>query len=374
VSAQLAASDLSNGVSGTGAVVLASGASLTPAKSVASNSGGGTNAGLQVVAASPAFALEASGQAADQKWWDFLVAGTSLFCRSINDANSSAFNWLTVNRGSGTTISNAVFACPVSATGFQISGAAASGNVLRGNGTNFVSAQLASADLSDTSSLVTLTGTQTLTNKTVGSGGLAGLTPSKQIFTTSGTFTIPTGVKAVKVTVLGGGGAGGGSSSGSNNGGGGAAGGCGIKWLSGLTPGNTLTVTVGSGGTGVSNATGNSGGSSSVASGTQTITTITTNGGTGGFGGGVTSAGAFETAAGTGGDINMGGSGGGFSTTAGPYGGAGGNSMFGVGGGNSNGAGRAAIGFGAGGSGSNSSLTGAGGAGAPGIVIFEWMI
>lgn len=35
-------------------------------------------------------------------------------------------------------------------TGYTVNGAAASGNVLRGNGTNFVSAQLAAADLSDT--------------------------------------------------------------------------------------------------------------------------------------------------------------------------------------------------------------------------------
>lgn len=52
-------------------------------------------------------------------------------------------------------------------TGFQVNGAATTGNVLRGNGTNFVSAQLASTDLSDASSLTTLTGTQILTNKRV---------------------------------------------------------------------------------------------------------------------------------------------------------------------------------------------------------------
>lgn len=47
------------------------------------------------------------------------------------------------------TILNAV-------TGIQINGGAASGNVLRGNGTNFISAQLAYSDLSGTPSLATI--------------------------------------------------------------------------------------------------------------------------------------------------------------------------------------------------------------------------
>lgn len=63
-----------------------------------------------------------------------------------------------------------------------------------------------------------------------------------QVFTSSGTFTIPTGITALKVTVVGGGGAG-------NN---------------------------------VSMGTGASGGNSSVSSGTQSISTITGNGGAGG--------------------------------------------------------------------------------------------
>ena len=57
------------------------------------------------------------------------------------------------------------------------------------------------------------------------------------------------------------------------------AGGTAIKWLSGLTPGSTLTVTVGSGSTGVSNAPGNTGTASTVAAGTHTVTTLTGGGG-----------------------------------------------------------------------------------------------
>ena len=105
-------------------------------------------------------------------------------------------------------------------------------------------------------------------NITFGDGSVQSsksLSVSAQVFTSSGTFTIP--AKAVKVTVTGGGGTGG--SNGGKSCGGGGAGGTAIKWLSGLTVGSTLTVTVGS-----------AGGNSTVASGTQTISTIT--GGAGG--------------------------------------------------------------------------------------------
>lgn len=64
-----------------------------------------------------------------------------------------------------------------------------------------------------------------------------------QVFTSSGTFTVPAGVTKVKVTVVG---AGGGGSTTTSGGGGGAA----IKIVSGLTPGGTVAVTVGTGGAG----------------------------------------------------------------------------------------------------------------------------
>jgi hypothetical protein len=114
-----------------------------------------------------------------------------------------------------------------------------------------------------------------------GGGGLGGTT----VYTSNATFTIPTGKTVVKVTVQGGGGTGGrgGISTGIVNGGGG--GGMAVKYLTGLTPGNTLTVTVGAGGTAISAGSsvsaGNSGGTSSVASGTQSITTVSATGGAG---------------------------------------------------------------------------------------------
>jgi len=118
-----------------------------------------------------------------------------------------------------------------------------------------------------------------------------------QLFITTGagqTFTIPTGVTSVKITLQAGGGGGGGQNAcNTQNSGPGAAGGAGVKWFVGLIPGNTLTVNIAAGGGGGGNGNnGSTGGAVSVASGTQTITTISATGGGGGiFGGGNGSAG-----------------------------------------------------------------------------------
>jgi len=115
-------------------------------------------------------------------------------------------------------------------------------------------------------------------------------------------FTIPTGVTSAKITIVGGGG-GGGSGGGcpGANGGSGGAGASLVQWVTGLTPGNTLTVAVGARGTGgTSSNNGGGGGTSSVASGTQTITTLQCTGGTGGIGGnGGGGSGSSGTATGT---------------------------------------------------------------------------
>jgi len=136
----------------------------------------------------------------------------------------------------------------------------------------------------------------------------SGTIGSTAVVNSGGTFTIPTGKTVVKVTVVGGGGGGGSAAyMGSGGGGGGSA----IKYLTGLTPGNTLTVTRGAGGTASTNAnnagTGGTGGTSSVASGTQTITTISTTGGAGGIGSNTPSEFGLGGAGGTGsnGDINI---------------------------------------------------------------------
>ncbi len=229
---------------------------------------------------------------------------------------------------------------------------------------------LTAPNITSPSTTGTDSGVETLTNKTIGAGGLSGLTPSPQIFTSSGTFTIPAGVTAAKVTVVAGGGAGGGSDAGNTkSGAGGSSGSVGIKWLSGLTPGNTLIVTVGTGGLGASNAAGNNGNASSVASGTQTITSITTTGGNGGQ-----SVGVFPSsytpivAQGTGGDINAKSSAG-YPALSTAVPGGGGQSIFAAG---------SELGasgqFGGGGAGiANQGINVAGGNGGNGIVIFEWV-
>lgn len=106
-----------------------------------------------------------------------------------------------------------------------------------------------------------------------------------QLFTSSGTFTIPAGVTAAKFTYIGAGGGGAGSYTPSpHNGGAGGASLTGVKYLTGLASGLTLTVTIGAAGTaGAVNANGGAGGTSSVSSGTQSITTFSSTGGGGGI-------------------------------------------------------------------------------------------
>jgi len=164
---------------------------------------------------------------------------------------------------------------------------------------------------------------------------------------TSATWTIPTGITKVRITVVGGGGNGNGNA-------GGGGGGTAIKVLTSLTPGNTLLYTVGG-----AQAT------SQVASGTQTITTVSATGGaaptgdgSGGFGG-----------IGSNGDLNMAGGGGTSLDEAinTRLWGTGGCSFFGGGGAgqasasSSNNPGRA---YGGGGA--------AAGGGAAGVIVFEY--
>lgn len=233
---------------------------------------------------------------------------------------------------------------------------------------------LTSPVVTNPSTTGTDSGAETLQTKTInGANNTLSLRFQKQIFTSSGTFTIPTGVTSVKVTVLGGGGAGGGGVNAGAFGAGGGAGGCAIAYLTGLTPGNTLTVTVGAGGTGTA-TTGNPGGNSSISSGTQTISTVSGNGG----GGGVSSAGLANGGTGgtaSGGDLNFPGNYGSPTWNPGQGDGSpGGGSIFG---GLIGAAGAVpfnAVGFGNGGGGAgNSGSTNNGGNGSQGIVIFEWI-
>lgn len=166
------------------------------------------------------------------------------------------------------------------------------------------------------------------TGNTTGAGGI-----QAQVFTASGTFTIPTGITSLEVTVVGGG-----ASNDTNSALSGPGGGTAIKYLTGLTPGNTLAVTVGAGGV-LTAGTGGNGGTSQVASGTQTITTISATGGNsatqlGGIGSNGTlniRGGGGSDLSGVGGSSTMGGggaSGTGISGAGGAYGGGAGYRTF----------------------------------------------
>lgn len=187
------------------------------------------------------------------------------------------------------------------------------------------------------------------------------------------TFTIPPSVSNLKVTIVGGGGGGGGGTGTNAPGMGGGAGGAAIKWLTGMTPGSTLSVTVGAGGAGGNGANGIMGSSSTVASGTQIISSVSASGGNPGQ----TSAGVPGSGGSTSGaDISFPGGWGTETVNAQSTGGGGASSIFGGFGagaiGNSSGNPGLAAGAGGGGGGGTSGNT-TGGAGSIGIVIFEWV-
>lgn len=204
----------------------------------------------------------------------------------------------------------------------------------------------------------------------------------KQLFTSSGTFTVPASVTTVWVSMSGGGGGGGnGYPAGSwmdytDAGGGGGGGGDAVNSsVLTVTAGASHTITIGAGGaasTGTYTSGGN-GGSSSFGS------LLTVAGGGGGGYAGSGTGGARGTAGGSGGVAGGSGvsdavfyNGGGWG-----MGGDGGGSMFGAGGigAKSSGAGSTGGKYGGGGGGGVGTTwqsATVGGAGAPGFVLVEW--
>lgn len=185
----------------------------------------------------------------------------------------------------------------------------------------------------------------------------------QRIFLSSGTFVVPVGVTKVLLTMIGGGGAGGAATGAVGNvGNGGNSGYSLIKYPFTVTPGASLTVTIGSGGTGVNSLAGNNGGTTSFDS-------VSVSGGLGGEINGAAKAAIREGLG-----ISRPGIRGVTGTTAGD----GGSSFHGSGGvgltaGHANGA-SALANTGAGGAGAtnDNSSTIKGGDGGSGLCIVEW--
>ena len=183
-------------------------------------------------------------------------------------------------------------------------------------------------------------------------------------YTTSGSFVVPAGVTRLKVEVVGGGGAGGTHST--QPGGGGGAGGRATIWLSGITPGTAIPVTVGAGGQ-PSSGPGNGGNGQSSSFGSY-VSATGGDGGGGGSGSGTPSGGQGGT--GVGGAVSYAGSWGGDAIPSAGRGGDGGSPGAGKGG--TGAAGQNAPLNGVGGGGGCGGAAQAGGAGGGGLVIVEY--
>lgn len=194
------------------------------------------------------------------------------------------------------------------------------------------------------------------------------------LLTTLGTapWIVPANVFRLKEVIpLGGGGGGGGGQNAttfSGCGGGGAAGGAAIKFDIPVTPGQSISTTVGAGGkAGTPALNGGNGGSSSFGAFCSA---------TGGTGGAAASGGTVTGGTGSGGDINVQGADGGtavISSGPQPKGGDGANGPLGYGGGGAGTvtvAGNNATGKGAGGGGGGQNQNG--GIGSPGLIIIRY--
>lgn len=201
----------------------------------------------------------------------------------------------------------------------------------------------------------------------------------QQVFAASGTFTVPAGVTAVDVIVTAGGGGSVGSNTTTNaapycSGAGAGAGGTAIRRITGLTPGATVAVTVGSGGTAGTGSTDNVAGAGGSSSFGAYCSATGGGGGTWGGSGSVSAGGTGGTA--SGGDIDLHGSDGGDGFVAGTLvvPGYGGSSYWAgsVRSGANAGGGTPGANPGAGASGVYLEVGASGGAGAGGIVVVRW--
>ena len=134
------------------------------------------------------------------------------------------------------------------------SGTLPPGLSLSNEGTEGGTARISGTLTTDRSSSITsnfvLRAVDAASNTTSRAFSITELPTGRQSFTSSGTFSVPTGITAVDVLVVGGGGGSG------RRGGGGGAGGLIFRPGFPVTPGGTVTVTVGCGGSPASTQTG----------------------------------------------------------------------------------------------------------------------
>lgn len=162
-------------------------------------------------------------------------------------------------------------------------------------GTATFTGTFSSPETSETIYNFTLRASDAASNTSTRSFSFTALGPQVESFTSSGTFNVPTGLTSVDVLVVAGGGGGG---PGANGGGGGGAGAGGLIFRPAfpVTPGGTITVTVGEGAPSNSTATN---GQDSV------FDTLTAKGG--GYGGKVNVANGGAGGSGGGGSVGGGG-------------------------------------------------------------------
>jgi hypothetical protein len=156
----------------------------------------------------------------------------------------------------------------------------------------------------------------------------AGSAPTTTTFTSSGTYTKPSGLTAALVFTTGAGGGGGGGADGAGGGSGGAGGGSAIEMLAAGDIGSTETVTIGAAGSaGASGGAGGAGGTSSFGS----LNSAT--GGAAGLAGVASGASSGQGGVGSGGDLNLRGDDGGKESGGNAFHGGHGGSSFWAGGG-----------------------------------------
>lgn len=263
---------------------------LTVSGSLVASSGASMGSNKITSVANPTLAQDAATKAYVDA---ALPSTTGLLLNSNNLSDVSNTTTARTNLGLGSIATQAASA--VAITGGSITGitdlAVADGGtgastlsanaVLLGNGTS----ALQTVAPGTSGNVLTSNGTTwTSTAVSTAAGGIRG-----QFFYSSGSFTVPTGVTSIKMFVVGGGGGAGGQhlypdegEGASYQGGGtGGAAGYGQGYIT-VTPGTSLTVTIGTGGTGGGTnqaVSGTAGGNTSVSGGALTIT------GSGGSGG-----------------------------------------------------------------------------------------